>query len=239
MEEENGTQTGIEDFGLENQLEKEEHQRQVTRREFLIASGVAIAGVVVGGFVGYGIGSDQVQVVQPTYAPYTDIWVGRELDQCTGCKRCEIACSQAHEGKNWPAASRIRVQQFPPCTEFPVACYQCGDDAECMQACEMNALSLNPDNSTIEVDTSKCLRTSEGMDCLACSEACPGSTIRYHPVTRQPLFCDLCGGDPACAKACPSHAIVVRGTHIAAASPEEIAQTISHMYDLPTSYKKE
>jgi Fe-S-cluster-containing hydrogenase component 2 len=118
-----------------------------------------------------------------------------------------------------------------------VACYLCGTDSECIKGCEVDALSMNPANSTIQVDTSKCLRTAEGMDCVACAEACPGKTISFHPESSIPLICDLCGGEPACLPVCPSKAIMIMGTSMSAASPDEIARGLGHMFDLPISRK--
>jgi Fe-S-cluster-containing hydrogenase component 2 len=163
------------------------------------------------------------------------MWIGRNLQACTGCKLCEIACSKEKDGKIWPAASRIRVYQFPPCVEVPVACYLCGTDSECIKGCEVDALSMDPATSTIEVDTDICLRTAKGMDCVACAEACPGQAVTFHPETSVPLICDLCGGEPACLDVCPSKAIMPMGPNMAAASPGEIARGLAHMYDLPVS----
>ncbi|MGQ9461025.1 MAG: 4Fe-4S dicluster domain-containing protein, partial [Candidatus Bathyarchaeaceae archaeon] len=37
------------------------------------------------------------------------IWVVRDYLKCSGCRKCEIACSLFHEKRIWPEASRIRV----------------------------------------------------------------------------------------------------------------------------------
>ncbi len=39
-------------------------------------------------------------------------------------------------------------------------------------------------------------------DDAPCIKACPAKYVRGNPDTGQPLICDLCGGDPQCAKAC-------------------------------------
>jgi Fe-S-cluster-containing hydrogenase component 2 len=228
-----------EDFGqiLKKEREEDRKRREMTRRAFVVGSGAVAAGVVVGGVVGYRLAPEALDLASPHTAPYPSLWMGRNPQACTGCKLCEIACSQEKEGTIWPGASRIRVYQFPPCVEVPVACYLCGTDSECIKGCEVNALSMNPATSTIEVDTTRCLRTAREMGCVACAEACPGKAITFHPETSAPLICDLCGGEPACLGVCPSKAIMTMGPNMAAASPGEIARGMAYMYDLPTSRK--
>jgi Fe-S-cluster-containing hydrogenase component 2 len=41
-----------------------------------------------------------------------------------------------------------------------------------------------------------------------CTIACPFGTVNYNASTGKVIKCDECGGDPACAKACPTDAIV-------------------------------
>jgi carbon-monoxide dehydrogenase iron sulfur subunit len=40
-----------------------------------------------------------------------------------------------------------------------------------------------------------------------CTIACPFGTVNYNADTGKVVKCDLCGGDPACASACPTGAI--------------------------------
>jgi len=210
---------------------------ELTRRAFMAGTGAAAAGLVVGGVVGYGIAPES-ELTSADVAPWPTTWMGRNLEACTGCKQCEIACSLEKEGKVWPAVSRIRVLQYPPCVEFPIACYLCGADAQCIAACGENALTLDAATSIIQIDTSKCLRTrtdSKDMDCVACANACPGDAITFHPASREPLICDLCGGEPVCIAECPQKAIHMKGTSMSASRADEIGRALSHMYDLPAS----
>jgi carbon-monoxide dehydrogenase iron sulfur subunit len=227
----------MENFGLSNQEKREElEKRAITRRTFLIAAGTGVAGVVVGGVAGHEILPRVLRTGLPQDL-MPSVWLGRNLQDCTGCKLCEMACSMVKEQRVWPWASRIRVYQYPPSLEFPVACYQCGTDAKCIHSCPEGALSLSSDTCTVEVDTTKCLRTTQQLDCRICADACPGGTINHHPVTGAPLFCDMCGGDPACVRVCPSDTLTRNGMAMAAALPDEIAQQIADEYELPTSSK--
>jgi len=45
------------------------------------------------------------------------------------------------------------------------------------------------------------------VGCKVCTIACPFGTVNYNAVTGKVIKCDLCGGDPECAKACPTAAI--------------------------------
>ena len=43
----------------------------------------------------------------------------RDYEKCSGCRRCELACSMHHEEWWWPEASRIRVFMPFPGVEVP------------------------------------------------------------------------------------------------------------------------
>jgi Fe-S-cluster-containing hydrogenase component 2 len=156
-----------------------------------------------------------------------------------GCRLCQVACSQIKEQKIQPAIARVQVPQYYPGIEFPVLCYQCGDEAMCIQACPVQALSLDTSKklNTIKVDTTKCLRTTKNGDCTLCADKCPGSAVTFHPTSKAPLICDLCDGDPACVKACYNNTLTVKGVKMAAVSPNEIAQSIADQYKLPPAPK--
>ena len=70
------------------------------------------------------------------------IWITRDYIKCTGCRRCEIACSLHHEGWIWPEASRIRVFMPFPGVEVPHFCAQC-QDYPCIESCKFDALSVD------------------------------------------------------------------------------------------------
>jgi len=123
------------------------------------------------------------------------IWIARNYMNCSGCRRCEVACSLQHEGKIWPEASRIRIFMLVPGIEIPHLCAQC-DDAPCIPNCPVNALSINKKTGAIMVDEKKCIA------CGSCIEACPGGVPIVHPEKKYALICDLCGGDPQCVKVC-------------------------------------
>jgi Fe-S-cluster-containing hydrogenase component 2 len=123
------------------------------------------------------------------------IWIARELSKCSGCRKCEIACSLFHENRIWPEASRIRVFMLVPGADFPHFCTQCRD-YPCVHACPVEALSVSKDTGAVVVNVETCIA------CGKCIAACPGRIPHMHPNGKYILICDLCGGDPQCVKVC-------------------------------------
>lgn len=123
------------------------------------------------------------------------IWIARALSRCSGCRKCEIACSLYHEKRIWPEASRIRVFMLVPGVEFPHFCAQC-EDYPCVDACPFEALSISDKTGAVLVKTDKC------TGCGKCIDACPGRIPHVHPKEGYVLICDLCEGDPQCVQVC-------------------------------------
>jgi Fe-S-cluster-containing hydrogenase component 2 len=211
----------------------EEDAQGISRRELLVKGGIGVTGLVVGGAVGYGV---IPRPAQPS-SPLPEYWIGRNIaDQsCMGCRLCEVACSQIKENKIQPSIARVQVPQYFPGVEFPVLCYQCGDDAKCIEACPVQALSLDTSKklNTIKIDTTKCLRTAKDGDCTLCADKCPGGAVTFHPTSKAPLICDLCDGDPACVKACYSATLTPKGVKMAAVAPADIAVALANQYKIP------
>ncbi len=124
-------------------------------------------------------------------------------DRCTGCLRCELACSYAQTGAYQPSRSVIRVSPFEGFTSYaPYTCPQCAE-GWCMTACPVGAIRINAAGAKHVLDD-RC------VGCKLCTIACPYGTIFYDAATQKAAKCDLCGGAPACAEACPTQAIVYR-----------------------------
>ena len=124
-----------------------------------------------------------------------------DAGKCTGCVQCELACSLENEGIFNPAKSRIRIFTFHQEGRFvPYTCTQCAE-AWCMQACPVDAIAYDADTGAKIILESVC------VGCKVCTIACPFGTVNYDQQTKVVYKCDLFGGDPECAKACPTHAI--------------------------------
>jgi Fe-S-cluster-containing hydrogenase component 2 len=120
--------------------------------------------------------------------------------RCTGCMRCEIACSYEQSGLFQPAKSVIRISPFEAHTSYaPYTCTQC-EEAWCMVACPVNAITISPVGA-------KVILNDLCVGCKLCTIACPYGTMFYDPDSAKATKCNLCGGEPACVAACPTQAI--------------------------------
>jgi len=124
-----------------------------------------------------------------------------DASKCTGCHLCEMACTYHHEGVFNPTKSRIKVFKFEyEGRNVPYVCTQCAD-AWCMQACPVDAITLDKETGAKIVLEDLC------VGCKVCTIACPFGTINYNSITKKVDKCDLCGGEPECVKACPTPAL--------------------------------
>ena len=115
-----------------------------------------------------------LRMVENTIKKRNPIWISREFSKCSGCRKCEIACSLSHENKIWPEASRVRVFMLVPGAEFPHLCTQC-EDYPCVEVCPFKALAVNKETSAVIVNVNKC------TGCGKCIDACPGKVPHVHP----------------------------------------------------------
>jgi len=124
-----------------------------------------------------------------------------DLDRCTGCEACVVAChaenniatagaDQAERGraKHWIRVERYWEGEFPaPRVRFqPVLCQQC-DNAPCEPVCPTYASYHTPEGLNAQV-YNRCVGTR------FCANACP-YTVRYfnfyNPVWEKPLNLQL------------------------------------------------
>ena len=141
-----------------------------------------------------------------------------DLERCTGCKSCEVACKAEHA--LGPGERRNRVVWLPdpapaadgdrPALDFlTLACQQCERPA-CLRACPVNpkAISKDPLTGIVQVNEDLC------VGCGECVTACPYGAMGYDADGHHAVKCDLCverraDGEPttACAAVCPTKAI--------------------------------
>ena len=116
--------------------------------------------------------------------------------RCTGCNSCALTCSFVSEGFFDLSKSRIRVQKNAERAEAtPKVCIQC-EEAPCISACPVQALSRDRATGAIHVDDTLC------TGCRACIAACPYDGVGFDEDSQLPLICNLCDGDPECVKHC-------------------------------------
>jgi anaerobic carbon-monoxide dehydrogenase iron sulfur subunit len=123
--------------------------------------------------------------------------------KCTGCRTCKVACAAIKGEKGVLGRSRIQIVDFDENTHVQLNCLQCVN-AACVQACPSAALYRDEASRAVALNEARCI------GCGLCETVCPFGHIFFDKTIRLPLKCDLCGGDPACAKFCPHQAILFK-----------------------------
>lgn len=119
---------------------------------------------------------------------------------CIGCRTCELACSLTHQENNKPGRSRIYPLGVGKERWVPIVCLQC-DDPACVKSCLVDALTLDEETGYIHLSYEKCIK------CRACVAACPFGCSLIDEDQGRIVKCDLCEGNPACARFCPTKAL--------------------------------
>lgn len=146
------------------------------------------------------------------------------IEKCVACKGCEVACAVEHSSDKTLFGAmtdsprprpHVRVEKAGV-HSYPARCQHC-EDAACISACPMGAMTRNPDTHAVFVNKDKC------VGCWMCVMVCPFGGVSADPVAKKAHKCDRCpertarGEDPACVAACPTKAMIF-------ATPEEMAE---------------
>lgn len=129
--------------------------------------------------------------------------------KCTGCRICEVACSFEHTQACHPAQSRIKIiKDEDHGIAIPILCAHC-TDAPCQLACPLDIISRDPVTGIVSRQEGACI------GCRACMIACPYGAISLDTMRGIMIHCDVCEGDPACVKYCPTEALTYVRTDMA------------------------
>lgn len=133
-----------------------------------------------------------------------------DLQRCTGCHACSVACKTEHEVALGEFRMRVRYLERPEeeratIAFAPLLCMHC-EDAPCLDACPTSAIGRLKDGRVV-IDEEKCCGTK------ACISACPYGAIYINADSHKAEKCDFCthrtevGLEPACVDACPTDAL--------------------------------
>jgi len=151
-----------------------------------------------------------------------------DVEKCTGCGRCMVACSMKHHDMINPSLSRIRVISFKEQGfHVPLICMAC-NKAPCIKVCPMNA-RVRLANGSVVTDTEVCI------GCRACVYICPVSCPLPNPYTGQTITCDMCTDDPSgpwCVTACKEEGALslAKGDLLAVDTQRDRAAKIREIY---------
>jgi len=150
------------------------------------------------------------------------------LDKCTGCRYCELACSFKHHKEYNPVKSNIKVSVFVDEGIFiPMVCTQC-ERPFCREVCPSGAIYTDEINGAyvVLVDSEKC------VGCKMCTMACPFGSINYQSsgIVQK---CDLCNGNPECVIFCVPGALEFKDIELVSSrkSKEYAKKILSQMED--------
>jgi len=139
-------------------------------------------------------------------------------DACSGCKTCQIACSDRHDlraGHHWRRVYEVTAGTWqrqggtwvPSVIAYhlSVACHHCRTPL-CASSCSTEAI-LRREDGIVLIEQERCTK------CLKCRADCPYDAIRYDAHENRVDKCDFCADDlargkpPACVAACPNRAL--------------------------------
>src|SRR6516165_4273365 len=152
-----------------------------------------------------------------------------DVTKCIGCKACQVACMEWNDlrddvGTNFgshqnPADLSDRTWTLMRFSEYENpkgdlewlirkdGCMHCADPG-CLKACPAPGAIVQYANGIVDFISENCI------GCGYCVKGCPFNIPRISKVDQRAYKCTLCsdrvavGQGPACAKACPTHAIV-------------------------------
>jgi anaerobic carbon-monoxide dehydrogenase iron sulfur subunit len=154
-------------------------------------------------------------------------------EKCVGCMSCVMACSLEHGDVIGPWHSRILpVRLRKQVLDIPVVCRQCAKPL-CADACPMGAITRDEQTGAMVVDRDLCIA------CGMCMVACPLGGVVVNKGLGHSVKCDLCGGDPMCAKFCGYGAVeYIPEEEAAWRRKKEAVGKLANMLEVLTTHSK-
>lgn len=137
-----------------------------------------------------------------------------DLDACTGCKACVVACHNLNgldTDELWRTVGLVHggTAKAPVQQTVTTSCHHCVEPA-CMQGCPTKAYEKDPVTGIVKHLDDQC------FGCQYCTLMCPYDAPKYNAERGIVRKCDMCsdrlshGEAPACVQACPNGAIAIR-----------------------------
>ncbi|HET6278101.1 MAG TPA: 4Fe-4S dicluster domain-containing protein, partial [Candidatus Polarisedimenticolia bacterium] len=134
-----------------------------------------------------------------------------DLNRCTGCQACAIACTIENGlpfGSSWRRIDTYNEARHPaaPAWHLSLACNHCAD-APCMSSCPALAIRRDSATGAVLIEQDSCI------GCGYCVWACPYDAPRFDAADGVMRKCTFCnhrlqeGLDPACVSHCPTGAL--------------------------------
>ena len=135
-----------------------------------------------------------------------------DLDTCTGCKACVVACHSLNgldEDESWRSVGLIQGGREVAFQQtVTTACHHCVEPA-CLSGCPVDAYEKDPVTGIVAHLDDQCI------GCSYCTLTCPYEVPRFNKSRGIVRKCDMCRGRlaegeaPACVQACPNGAISI------------------------------
>ncbi len=134
-----------------------------------------------------------------------------DLNRCTGCRACELACVIANQlpaDRAWRAVRSYNESHVPGVESFhlSLACNHCAA-APCMEQCPARAYHRDTETGAVLIDDMRCI------GCGYCAWVCPWDAPRLDEERGVMTKCTFCherlgeGREPACVTGCPTAAL--------------------------------
>lgn len=133
------------------------------------------------------------------------------VDRCTGCYGCQIACKMENDVPLGVNRNVVHVVgpfgEYPNMVRYalPLMCQQC-EEAPCIDVCPTGASYRDEETGMVLINAEACI------GCQVCLSACPYGARSYNEDTSTVDKCTLCahrtseGGKPACVVSCAAGA---------------------------------
>lgn len=134
-----------------------------------------------------------------------------DLDACSGCKACVVACNRMNgldPDEAWRSVGLLVGVDEPFQQTVTTACHHCLDPG-CLTGCPVEAYEKDPVTGIVAHLDDQCI------GCGYCTFTCPYEVPRYNPQRGIVRKCDMCTGRlaegeaPACVQSCPTGAIAI------------------------------